>query len=76
MKYIGEFKKATQAIGSMIPNITPKVTEYIQAIIDYIDNLVKIHLVTNMYAWLCVFLFCHMLSYTLQEGIPCLLVAM
>ena len=40
--YIGEFKKATQAIGSDIPSITPKVTEYIQKIIDYVDNLVKI----------------------------------
>ncbi len=40
--YIGEFKKATQAIGSNIPSITPKVTEYIQKIIEYVDNLVKI----------------------------------
>ncbi len=40
--YIGEFKKATQAIGSNIPSITPKVTEYINKIIDYVDNLVKI----------------------------------
>ena len=40
--YIQEFKKATQAIGSDIPSITPKVTEYIQKIIDYVDNLVKI----------------------------------
>ena len=40
--YINEFKKTTEAIGSQIPNITPKVTEYIQAIIDYVDNLVKI----------------------------------
>ena len=40
--YIQEFKKATQAIGSDIPTITPKVTEYIQKIIDYVDNLVKI----------------------------------
>ena len=40
--YIQEFKKATLAIGSDIPSITPKVTEYIQKIIEYVDNLVKI----------------------------------
>ena len=40
--FIGEFKKTTKAIGSQIPSITPKVTEYINAIISYIDNLVKI----------------------------------
>ena len=40
--YIQEFKKATLGIGSMIPSITPKVTEYIPMIINYIDNLVKI----------------------------------
>lgn len=40
--FIEEFKRNTNAIGSMIPNITPKVTEYITAIINYIDNLVKI----------------------------------
>ena len=40
--YINEFKKTTEAIGSQIPNITPKVTEYIPAIINYVDNLVKI----------------------------------
>ncbi len=40
--YIQEFKKASIAIGSDIPSITPKVTEYIQKIIDYVDNLVKI----------------------------------
>ena len=40
--FIDEFKKTTLAIGSQIPNITPKVTEYIPAIINYVDNLVKI----------------------------------
>ena len=40
--YIEEFKKTVLAIGSQIPSITPKVTEYIPAIIDYVDNLVKI----------------------------------
>ena len=36
------FKQNTRDIGSMIPNITPKVTEYIDAIIKYVDNLIKI----------------------------------
>ena len=40
--YISEFKKTTLAIGSLLPSITPKVTEYINQIIDYVDNLVKI----------------------------------
>ena len=40
--FIKEFKKTTEDIGSQIPSITPKVTEYIQQIIAYIDNLVKI----------------------------------
>lgn len=40
--YIQEFKKATREIGSDIPSITPKVTEYINKIIDYVDNLVKL----------------------------------
>lgn len=40
--YINEFKKTTEAIGSQIPSITPKVTDYIPDIINYIDNLVKI----------------------------------
>ena len=40
--YIEQFKNATRGIGSDIPTITPKVTEYIQKIIDYVDNLVKI----------------------------------
>lgn len=39
--FIEEFKKNTNGIGSMIPSITPKVTEYMQHIINYIDNLVK-----------------------------------
>ena len=40
--YIQEFLKVTKALGSEKPDITPKVTEYIQKIIAYIDNLVKI----------------------------------
>ena len=40
--FINEFKKTTLAIGSELPTITPKVTEYIDAIIKYVDNLVKI----------------------------------
>ena len=40
--YIQEFIKVTRAIGSETPNITPKVTEYIQKIISYIDGLIKV----------------------------------
>ena len=40
--YIEQFKKTTQAIGSQIPSITPKVTEYIPAIIKYIEKLVEL----------------------------------
>ena len=40
--FIEPFKNTSRAIGSMIPNITPKVTEYINAIISYIDNLIKL----------------------------------
>ena len=40
--YIGEFLKVSHAIGSMTPSITPKVTEYINKIIEYVDNLVKL----------------------------------
>ena len=40
--YIGEFEKAVKGIGSLLPSITPKVTEYIEKIISYIDNLVAI----------------------------------
>ncbi len=40
--FIEEFKKTTHEIGSEVPTITPKVTEYINAIIKYVDNLVKI----------------------------------
>ena len=40
--YIKEFLKVTQLIGSEKPNITPKVTEYIEKIIDYVDRLVKL----------------------------------
>ena len=40
--YIQEFLKATKLIGSDKPTITPKVTEYIQKIIEYVDNLVKL----------------------------------
>lgn len=39
--FIEEFKNTTLAIGSRLPNITPKVTDYITPIINYIDNLVK-----------------------------------
>ena len=40
--FINEFKKTVLSIGSELPSITPKVTEYIPQIIAYIDNLVKI----------------------------------
>ena len=40
--YIDQFKQTTLAIGSQIPSITPKVTEYIQAIIKYIAKLVEL----------------------------------
>ena len=40
--FIEEFKKSVLAIGSQIPTITPKVTEYIPKIISYIENLVNI----------------------------------
>ena len=40
--YIEQFKNVTKLIGSQIPNITPKVTEYIQKIIDYVAKLVEL----------------------------------
>ena len=40
--YINEFKKTSMAIGSQIPSITPKVTEYINQIIDYVSNLISL----------------------------------
>ena len=40
--YISEFEKTVRGIGSQVPNITPRVTEYMDKIIAYVDNLVKI----------------------------------
>ena len=40
--YINEFQKTIHEIGSLDPHITPKVTEYIEKIINYIDNLIKV----------------------------------
>lgn len=40
--YIGEFEKDVAGIHSRLPNITPRVTECMPRIIDFIDNLVKI----------------------------------
>ena len=40
--YIAEFEKTVKGIGSQVPNITPRVTEYMDKIIAYVDNLVKI----------------------------------
>ena len=39
--YIGEFEKDLHSINSIKPDITPRVTEYMPQIIDFIDNLVK-----------------------------------
>ena len=39
--FIDEFKKEIHDIGSKDPDITPKVSEYIPQIINYIDALVK-----------------------------------
>jgi len=41
--YIGEFEKAVKGIGSQVPSITPKVTEYIQKIINYISELIRLN---------------------------------
>jgi len=41
-KYIDEFLKVIHQIGSKTPSITPRVTEYMDKIISYIDNLIKI----------------------------------
>ena len=40
--YIQEFEKTLKGIGSQVPSITPRVTEYMDKIIAYVDNLVKI----------------------------------
>ncbi|HHT66793.1 MAG TPA: cysteine--tRNA ligase [Erysipelotrichaceae bacterium] len=40
--YIAEFEKSVAEIGSISPTIKPRVTEYMDEIIAYIDNLVKI----------------------------------
>ena len=40
--YIKEFEKTVKGIGSQVPSITPRVTEYMDKIIAYVDNLVKI----------------------------------
>ncbi len=40
--YISEFEKDVDGIHSRLPSITPRVTEYMPRIIDFIDNLVKI----------------------------------
>ena len=40
--YIAEFEKTLKGIGSQVPSITPRVTEYMEKIIAYVDNLVKI----------------------------------
>jgi cysteinyl-tRNA synthetase len=40
--FIGEFQKTTLQIGSELPNIAPKVTEYLPKIIDYVARLVEL----------------------------------
>ena len=40
--YIEQFLKVTKLIGSEKPSITPKVTEYIQKIISYVEKLVEL----------------------------------
>ena len=40
--YIKEFEKNIKAIGCQVPSITPKVTEYIEKIISYIAELIKL----------------------------------
>ena len=40
--YIEQFKNTTLAIGSQIPSLTPRVTEYIDKIIDYIGKLIEL----------------------------------
>ncbi|MCR5184625.1 MAG: cysteine--tRNA ligase [Bacilli bacterium] len=40
--FIDEFKKTTNRIGSQVPTITPKVTEYIDKIIAYVAKLVEL----------------------------------
>ena len=40
--YIAEFEKTLKGIGSQVPTITPRVTEYMDKIIAYVNNLVKI----------------------------------
>ncbi len=39
--FIDEFKKEIHQIGSLDPDITPRVSDYINQIIDYIDRLIK-----------------------------------
>ncbi len=39
--YIEEFNKTVNDIGSRVPSFTPRVTEYMDSIIDYIDLLIK-----------------------------------
>ncbi|MCF0117300.1 MAG: cysteine--tRNA ligase [Bacilli bacterium] len=39
--YIQEFEKDLKNINSMVPDVTPRVTEYMDKIIDFINELVK-----------------------------------
>lgn len=46
--YINEYRNVIHNIGSMDPNITPRVTEYIELIINYIDQLAKLGAAYNV----------------------------
>lgn len=40
--YIEQFKKTSRDIGSLLPDVTPKVTDYIPAIIAYVAKLIDL----------------------------------
>ena len=40
--YINAFKDVSKKIGSKLPDITPRVTEYIPMIISYVENLINV----------------------------------
>ncbi len=46
--FIEEFQKTIHSLGSKDPDITPRVTEYMPEIINYIDNLVKVGAAYNV----------------------------
>ncbi|MCQ2776713.1 MAG: cysteine--tRNA ligase [Bacilli bacterium] len=40
--YIKEFQRTLEGIGSQVPSITPKATEYIEKMISYISKLIEL----------------------------------